>query len=123
RRRRGAATVLVVLLMLTVDVIILGFVLGNSRDQDLTVQRLDTVRAFYAAEGGINMAIREMMVNLDEDGDGTIGSISDDGDGGNDPTLSGATVSVQVGTAGGQITLESLGVAREANRKIVAAVQ
>jgi hypothetical protein len=109
--------------MLTVDVIILGFVLGNSRDQDLTVQRLDTVRAFYAAEGGINMAIREMMVNLDEDGDGTIGSISDDGDGGNDPTLSGATVSVQVGTAGGQITLESLGVAREANRKIVAAVQ
>ena len=34
------------------------------------------MQAFYAAEAGMNMAIREMMVGRDEDGDGVIGAVS-----------------------------------------------
>ena len=35
--------------------------IGGGRDHDLTVKRMDTLRAFYAAEAGMNIAIRELM--------------------------------------------------------------
>src|SRR5688572_6539228 len=77
--RRGAAIVAMITTMLLLGLIGVGMVLGGARDQDLSIKRLETVRAFYAAESGMNMAIRELMVRADEDGDGAIGSISDDG--------------------------------------------
>ncbi len=123
RVRRGAATVLVVLLMLIIDVVILGIVLGGSRDQNLTVQRLDTLRAFYAAEGGMNMAIRELMVNDDEDGDGAVGTISNDGDDNNNPSIGFATVSVTSAAGGGGTIYRSRGRAGSARRDIEATVQ
>ena len=107
--RRGIVLIGVIVFLLVVGVIIVGMVLGGARDQDLTVRRLETVRAFYAAEGGMNMAIRELMVALDEDADGAIGTISDDSDDGTDPTIGTGRVVVTSSVSGSQTTLTSRG--------------
>lgn len=118
RRRRGAAAIIVVVLLLIMNLIILTLVLGGARDLDLSLQRLDTVRSFYAAEGGMNMAIRELMVDADDDGDGTIGSISDDADDNTDPTIGVARVVVTIVPAPSQATLTSSGRSGQAKRDI-----
>jgi Tfp pilus assembly protein PilX len=121
--RRGVAAVGMIVLLLVVELIVIGMVLGGARDQDLTMRRCETIRAFYAAEGGMNMAIREMMLASDEDGDGGIGTISDDGDPGTDPVIGGATVSVRAVAGAGQTTLESVGVSGEARRQLEAVLE
>ena len=88
--RRGVAAIATVVVLLTLNLVILGLVLNGGRDHDLTVRRLETVEAAYAAEAGVNMSIREMIGFTDDDGDGTVGSISDDGDSDNDPAIGNA---------------------------------
>lgn len=119
--RLGAVIAAVVVLLLAADIAIIGFAMTVTSDQSISVDRLNTVRAFYAAEAGMNMAIRELMVSQDEDGDGTIGSISDDGDSGNNPTLPQASLVVTVVTGGGSdMTVTSTGSAGEARRRVEA---
>src|SRR6185503_19330288 len=77
-----------------VSLIIVGMVLAGARDQDLMVSRLDAIRAQYAADAGAEMALREVVRNSDFDGDGTVGSISSDGNASNDPLIGTARVSV-----------------------------
>ena len=119
RERRGIALIATVVVLLTLNLLILGFVISGSRDHDLTVRRLETVEAAYAAEAGVNMSIREMIGFTDEDGDGTVGSISDDGDSDNDPAIGNArfivTMSVDV-PAAGQTTVTSAGRSGQAIR-------
>jgi hypothetical protein len=107
-------------LLLVVDLIALGMVLGGGRDQDLTVRRLETLQAFYAAEAGMNMAVREIMLNADEDGDGTAGSVSDDGDDANDPGFAAARVRVTRAPDAGGTTLTSERRTGQADRKLEA---
>ena len=114
---------LIIVLLLVVELIIVGMVLGGARDQSLTMRRCETIRAFYAAEAGMNMAIRELMENSDEDGDGGIGTISDDDDPSNDPEMEGASVYVQAVPGAGQTTLESRGVSGEARRLLEAVLE
>jgi Tfp pilus assembly protein PilX len=123
RQRRGTAVVAVIVSMLILSIIVVGSVLGTARDQDLTVRRLETVRAFYAAEAGANMAIRELILNTDADGDGAIGSISNDGNSANDPTLSAAQVSVTRVVSGPQVILTSRGRSGQAQRAIETTMQ
>ncbi len=119
RVRRGIALIATVVVLLTLNLLILSFVLNSGRDHDLTVRRLETVEAAYAAEAGVNMSIREMIGFTDEDGDGTVGSISDDGDSDNDPAIGNArfivTISVDVPVVG-QTTLISTGRSGQARR-------
>ena len=68
--RRGTVAVAVLLVLLLTSLFVIGLVSGAARDQDLSGRRMETVRAFYAAEAGINMAMREFSVGADEDGDG-----------------------------------------------------
>ena len=121
--RRGAAIVAMITTMLLLGLIGVGMVLGGARDQDLSIKRLETVRAFYAAESGMNMAIRELMVRADEDGDGAIGSISDDGNSANDPTIGSGQCNVTNNTSGATVTLTSNGRSGQATRKIDAQLQ
>ncbi len=118
--------VAMVVVLLTIDLVIVGLVVSVGRDHDLTIRRLETVAAAYAAEAGVNMSIRELMLPADEDGDGTTGTISDDGDNGNDPTLGNAqfrvTMSVDDPVAG-QTTLISEGRSGQAVRKMTAIVE
>lgn len=119
---RGAALVAMIMVMIIVDLIIVSVVIGGARDHDLTVRRADTIRAMYAAEAGMNMALRELIIGIDEDGDLVAGSISDDGDPGNDPSLGTAQFSVisSYDTVLEETTLTSTGRAGDARREMQA---
>lgn len=122
RPRRALVIPVMVVILIVIDLIIVGLVLTTGREHDLTVRRLETAAAEYAAEAGVNMSIREMMENADEDGDGTIGSVSDDGNGSNDPNLNSAKLSVTISPDDpfpGQTTLTSEGRCGEAVRKML----
>lgn len=115
---RGAIGVAMVGALVIVELIVVVAVVGAGLHQDLTLQRIETNRAFYAAEGGANMALRELWVDEDEDGDGKIGGISDDADSGNDPPIGHATVSVSAEEADGQTTIDAVGRSDRARRRI-----
>ncbi len=81
KQRRAMAAITMVVVLLIIDLMIISMVVGGAREHDLTVRRMDTIRAFYAAEAGMNMAIRERMIPDDEDNDtggADTGSIYDD---------------------------------------------
>jgi Tfp pilus assembly protein PilX len=122
-RRRGAAVVAVVVLMLIVALVIVGMVTGGARDQGLTVRRLQTVQAFYAAEAGMYMALREVKVNTDEDSDGGVGTISDDSNDGTDPQIGSGYAVVTSSYAAPTTTLTSTGRDGVARRKIQASYE
>ncbi len=110
-----------IVFLIIVDLIIVGFVVGLGRDHNLTLHRMRTLEAEYAAEAGINMSIREMMNDADEDGDGAVGTISDDSNDGNDPTLGNAQFVVTAAAdtpLTGQTTLTSSGRSGEARRQM-----
>ena len=109
RPRRGTAAVVMLVVLLVTELIVIGMVSGGAKDQELSVERLETIQTFYAVEAGMNMAIREMMVGMDEDGDAGIGTVSDDATDANDPTLGVAQVLVTKTINGLQTTLESQG--------------
>jgi len=115
-----------VVILLMVDLIVIGFVLGLGRDHNLTVHRMQTLEAMYAAEAGVNMSIREMMYDVDEDGDGTAGTISDDGDDGTDPAVGNARFVVTAAAdtpAAGQTTFTASGRSGEARREMEAVLE
>lgn len=119
----GAAGVAMVLALVLGQMIVVGGVIAGTRDQDLTVQRLDSTRSFYAAEAGSNMSIRELMKGIDEDNDGGIGTISNDGNANSDPLMVTARVSVTSAVAGGQTTLTVKARAGSCRRQVSSVVQ
>ncbi len=58
------------------------------------LQSSQSTQALYAADAGIEMALKEYVDGTDHDGDGTIGGISSDGVDGNNPAIGGVTVAV-----------------------------
>ena len=127
--RRGMIAVAMIVLMIVVDLIIVGMVISQARDHDLTVRRLQTIESFYAAEAGVNMSIRELMIPLDEDGDDDgswprgIGTISDDDTPATDPALGNAqfVVTAEANTpVAGRTTITSEGRSGEARRRMQA---
>ncbi len=122
--RRGSIAVTLVVALIVLQLVVVGMVLAGSREQDLTARRLETMRAFYAAEAGMNMAVRELMNNADEDGDGVIGSISDDANTADDPALAGAAkVHVTLDDGGTTITVTAEGSAGQARRRVEATLE
>lgn len=121
--RRGTVIIAMLLVLIGLQLLVVLMVMGSARDQDLSVRRLDNLRAFYAAEAGINMAIREMYTGLDEDGDGTVGSISNDSQAISDPVLSAsARVVVVKDTGSGSPVLTGTGRSVDSRCVIVAAL-
>ena len=116
QRRRGVAAVTMVVVLVMLEIMVIGMVLSGGRDHDLTVQRMNSVLAFYAAEAGMNMAVREMMINFDDDGDGTVGSISNDFDDTNNPSIGLATVLVSRSDDATNATFRSTGQIGESRR-------
>ncbi len=104
------------MVLILINLIVISMVISAARDHLLTVRRMETIQAFYAAEGGMNMAIRELILNSNEDGDPGIGTISDDGDSANDPTVGSAQLVVTASTAGSVTTLTSQGRSGNARR-------
>jgi hypothetical protein len=112
-----------VVVLLIVHMIIVGVVITGARHQDVSTGRVNTVRAFYMSESGMNMAIRELMNSADEDSDGDIGTVSDDADATNNPAIGVGTVLVESAPSGGDTILTSTGTSGEAERKVEATMQ
>lgn len=123
RLRRGTAAVAVIIALVLLQLAVAGMVLGGARDHDLSARRLDTVRAFYAAEAGMSMAARELMNNTDADGDGAIGSISNDSNLSNDPLLGVARVYATKTVVGAVTTITSRGRSSDSTRQIQMTLQ
>jgi hypothetical protein len=121
-QRRAATAVAVIVVLVIIDLVIVGLVISGSRGHDLTIRRMETVEAFYAAEAGMNMAMREILVDEDQDGDCTIGTISHDGESGNDPGFGNAAWVVTADRSGGLVTLRSYGRSGSARRQMRAVV-
>ncbi|MFN7020375.1 MAG: hypothetical protein ACK4WH_03480 [Phycisphaerales bacterium] len=117
--RRGTVTIGLLLAFSLLMLAAVGVVGGGAHEHGLTARRAETMRAFYAAEAGMNMALREVFTNTDEDGDGTVGAISDDGDETNDPALPGARVAVSGSVSGATTTLRSTGRSGESRRSVI----
>lgn len=116
RKQRGTAAIGVVIALVLLQLTVAGMVLAGARDHDLTQRRVDTLRAFYAAEAGVNMAVRELTTSTDSDGDGVVGSISADGVDTNDPAIGPARVNVTLVVADGLTTVTARGRAGESVR-------
>lgn len=121
--RRGSAVVAMLIALAMLQVMVAAIVLSGARSDELTVLRLETARAFYAAEAGANMAVREVLLETDEDSDGGIGSISDDSNAANDPSLGTARLTATAVTAGGGSTIAVTGRCGQAARRITLTVQ
>jgi len=110
--RRGVASIVLVIVLVVAGFAVVGMVLGGARDQDLSVARVNSLQAFYAAEAGVNLAVREVIDNTDYDGDGEIGSIQSTA--ATESALHGAVLAVSKNVSGSDITLTSLGVDQNA---------
>ncbi len=120
--RRGAGGIAIIIALVFLQLLVVGAIVTETRDQDISRIRLDATRAFYAAEAGSNMALRESISGLDEDHDGVIGTISSDGNANNDPTIGTARFTVDRALVSGVTQIVSSGRAGLARRKADARV-
>lgn len=120
---RGSVGIAVIVALVFLQLAVAGFVILEGREQDTTIQRLDSSRAFYAAEGAMNMAIRELISYADDDNDGQAGGISNDSNAADDPQIgTGAWgVAARQLVAGGT-TIAADGRAGICRRHIVATI-
>ncbi len=126
--RRASAAVAMIIVLVILQLAVVAAISGAGRATgpgDLAAARLDAARAFYAVEAGMNMALREVMLAADEDGDGVIGGISDDAIDSTDPDLGhGARVRVtRSQPEPGLLLLTSRARSGEARRAIQATLE
>lgn len=123
RARRGTVAIAIVIALVALQLTVAAVALSGARDQDLAARSLDTARAFYAAEAGLNMALRESMLGLDLDNDGAIGTISNNNTPADDPDLSGGRVVVSSASDGSTTVLSALGRCRDSRRRVEARLE
>ncbi len=125
RRHHRHAVIIVglVIVLALAQLLIVSVIHESARETSFGAVRLEAVSAFYAAEAGLNLSLREVALGSDEDGDGGIGSISDNGLDDDDPALGQAGLSVSAVDDGTQIILISHGRCRGAMRRLSAAVE
>lgn len=117
--RRGAIAVSFAAALLVVGTMVFWVFQSTSVSarNALALQHADT--AFFAAESGMEFAFREVRTNADLDGDGVIGSISNDGNSANDPGMNQGTFMVaRIGN-----TLTSTGTWQGRTRVIEAQIE
>lgn len=111
-----------VVALAVLSLVIIGITLSSGRGADGARLGLEGLQAQYTVEGGANMAIREIYVNADEDGDGVIGTISNDGNAANNPAIGVGKVSVTKSTSGATITLTALSTTTTTSRQVQVAL-
>lgn len=119
--RRGAGGVAIIVALVIMQLMMVGSLLTGTRNQDLTVQRLNALRSQYSADSVLSMAVREVCRGADEDGDGTVGSISW-GVVANGPNINGAHAAVSLSASGTTYTLTAKGTGGLATRAISVAM-
>ena len=94
--RRGAALVAFVTALMVIGTMTLTVLQMTAVGAQSHLAHYRSNGAFYAAESGIEMSMREVNQSSDIDSDGTIGSISNNGNAADDPTLVSGSFSVSV---------------------------
>ncbi len=122
-RRFGAVGIGMVVALVLLQLTVVGMVIEGAREQDTTIQRLDSCRAFYAADGAMNMAIRELVSYADDDNDGQTGGISNDGNASNDvPVATGTLAMAARVESAGVTTITADGRAGSCRRRVTAVI-
>jgi Tfp pilus assembly protein PilX len=85
--RRGAAVLSFVVALLVIGTLVLWLFQLTAVSSMATLGHYYSTGAFYAAESGVELALRELGQANDIDSDGTIGTISDNGNDADDPSL------------------------------------
>lgn len=117
-QRDGFVSVAVLLVMAMLGLMLVGMALRSARHQELPIHRLEGIRSFYASEAALNMAVREIALDTDFDGDGAVGSIAAR----NDAAFGGASAAVDAVVDGQTFTLTSRGRHTMALRRLQAVV-
>lgn len=94
RHRRAGVLVALVVALVILQIVVISMTGLNAEVQRRTPSLLDAPKAYYAAESGANMALAEIYANSDRDGDGVIGTLSNDGNASNNPIVNGVPVCV-----------------------------
>ena len=123
RYSKGSALIMVVLLMMVLTAYGTKFFSHSALDNETILLGYQSNRAFFAAETAIQMAYKELVDNNDNDSDGTIGTISNDGNSTNDPSIGPARYTVSSSVSGPTTTLSAAGRDSSANRTVEVDVQ
>ena len=94
-RRRGVAILGFVVAMLVIGTFALWLFQLTASGATSSLGHYFSTGAFYAAESGIEMSLREKNQDNDIDSDGTIGTISDNSNNSDDPELATGAVFVE----------------------------
>ncbi len=114
--RRGAIAITLVIALIVLSLLITTTLILGAQDQSLMLLRLQGQRTQFAADSAAAMASKEIFDNVDRDGDGGIGTISNDGNTGTDPTLNGTRLWATASTSGGSTTITARGQNNEGKR-------
>lgn len=120
--RRGSILVVTVVAMIILLMLVATVVLSGGREGEQSQLRFQEARAGYAADAGANMALREIRRNTDLDGDGAIGTISNDNNTGTDPTVGVGGAKVRVTPSGTNIYTVSSRTGTPARRYTLTAI-
>jgi hypothetical protein len=104
-RERGTVLIAVLIALIIAGIAVVGLTIAGNSDQSLTLYRLEAGKTEMACEAGMQMALREIYSNNDDDGDGVIGGISDDSNAATGISVNGILVSVHRSTSGVTTTL------------------
>ncbi|QYU70060.1 hypothetical protein J4558_08065 [Leptolyngbya sp. 15MV] len=74
--RRGTIAIAAIAGVAMLQLCMVAVVVSGSRDHELTALRVQTMRAFYAADAAASLALRELALGQDADGDGVVGGIA-----------------------------------------------
>ncbi len=94
-RRPAVAIIAFVTALLVIGITVLWSLQLTATGSISYLAHYNSTGAFYAAESGFEMAIREISDGNDIDSDGVIGTISDNADTTDDPGLGSGSFSVQ----------------------------
>jgi hypothetical protein len=74
--RGGTILVGIVVAVMVIAAGIVLVAIAGRREQDSMIRRFESMRAFYAQEAAVQIAVREMLRQQDDDGDGVAGTIA-----------------------------------------------
>lgn len=95
RARRGVVVLVIVVVLAVLNIAIIGGVAASASDAQVGLLRVETSRAFYAAEGGATIVVKGLLGDITPPTDGST------------LTLDGSEIEfVQVPSSAGEIVVE-----------------
>jgi len=115
--QRGTALVIVIAALMVLMLVVAGVVSLSARQAQLQMYRQSSTNLDNAVTAAAEMGIREMFTGNDEDGDGVVGSISNNNNPADDPNVNACPVTVTRSTVGVTTTLTATAVNSTGARK------